>query len=461
MKIIIFLVLLLNINGYMLRNKKDQIKQQVIQQIRETIKNPYSPLYHSSYNRLAYYVDTFGPRMWGSEDMADSVDALVEEIQTYGFDKVWKENLGDITSWKRGEESVTLFEPRQYPQKLNMIGLGWSPAGTVKAEVEVVHSFEELKNINVQGKIVCFNYEWKGYSSGVQFRTNGPKLAEEAGAIGTIIRSVASVSISSPHTGMTNYQNIKYPAVAITVEDADMIDRMRQRGQKVVIEIKTSGQQYKTTSDNILAEIRGSKYPDEILLMGGHWDSWDVGSQTGANDDGAGVLECLEALKVLKYLGIRPKRTIRFIAWSGEEMGMANNGAQHYAKTHSQENHIVAFESDLGSTKPYGFGVTAGEKFTQLVTYLAQEYLTGIGAEKIYPNAGSQADSGALRTVTGTPVMNNKIVDNDTHDFYFTYHHTAGDSMWMMNADDMDDNVIAIASIMYLIADHDDPIPKN
>ncbi|CAD8184848.1 unnamed protein product [Paramecium octaurelia] len=461
MKIIIILVLLVSINAYQLRNKKDQLKSHVIQQIRETIKNPYSPLYHSSYNRLAYYVDTFGPRMWGSEDMADSVDALVQEIQDYGFDKVWKENLGEITSWKRGEESVTLYEPRQQPQKLNMIGLGWTPAGTVKAEVEVVHSFEELKNIDVKGKIVCFNYEWKGYSSGVQFRTNGPKLAEDAGAVGTIIRSVASVSISSPHTGMTNYQNIKYPAVAITVEDADMIDRMRQRGQKVVIEIMTSGQQYKTTSDNILAEIKGSKYPDEILLMGGHWDSWDVGSQTGANDDGAGVLECLEALKVLKHLGIKPKRTIRFIAWSGEEMGMANNGAQHYAKTHSQENHIVAFESDLGSTKPYGFGVTGGEKFTQLVTYLAQEYLTGIGAEKIYPNAGSQADSAALRAVTGTPIMNNKIVDNETHDFYFTYHHTAGDSMWMMDADDMDDNVIAIASIMYLIADHDDPIPKN
>ncbi|CAD8164736.1 unnamed protein product [Paramecium octaurelia] len=461
MKIVIFLVLYLSVNAYMLRNRKDQIKQQVILQLRETVKNPYSPFYHSSYNRLAYYVDTFGPRMWGSENMADSVDALVEEMQQYGFDRVWKENLGEITSWKRGEESVTLYDPREYPQKLNMIGLGWTPAGVVKAEVEVVHTFEELKHVDVKGKIVCFNFEWKGYSSSVQYRMNGPRLAEQAGAIGTIIRSVASISISSPHTGMTDYQNIKYPAVAITVEDADMIDRMRQRGQKVVIEIKTGGSQYKTTSDNVLAEIRGSKYPDEILLMGGHWDSWDVGSQTGANDDGAGVIECLEALKLFQYLGIRPKRTIRFIAWSGEEMGMQNDGAQHYAKTHSQENHIVAFESDLGSTKPYGFGVTAGEKFTQLVTYLASEYLTEIGVEKIYPNAGGSADSGALRAVTGTPVMNNQIVDNNTHDFYFTYHHTAGDSMLMMNADDMDDNVIAFASIMYLIADHDDSIPKN
>ncbi|CAD8104054.1 unnamed protein product [Paramecium sonneborni] len=195
--------------------------------------------------------------------------------------------------------------------------------------------------------------------------------------------------------------------------------------------------------------------------MGGHWDSWDVGSQTGANDDGGGVIVCLEALRILKQLGIKPKRTIRFIAWSGEEMGQNNNGASHYAKHHGTENHIIAFESDIGSTKPYGFGITAGQQFTQLVTYLAQQYLTGIGAERVYPNDGESVDSGILAEQTGTPMLNVRIADNQNHDFYFTYHHTAGDSMWMMNPQDMDDNVVAIASIMYLIADIDGPIPKD
>ncbi|CAD8186171.1 unnamed protein product [Paramecium pentaurelia] len=461
MKFIILLVFTFCVNALMLRSVKDKITEGVIQQIREQIKNPQSQYYHSAYNRLAYYVDTFGPRLWGSENMADAVDALYKDIEKMGFDRVWKENLGEITSWMRGEESVTLFEPRQIPQKLNMIGLGWTPAGVVKGEVEVVHSFEELKEKDVKGKIVCFNFEWNGYGSAIAFRFAGPVLAEKAGAIGTMIRSVASVSIASPHTGMTDYENIKYPAVAITVEDADMLDRMKKRGQKVVVEIKTGGQQYKTTSDNVFAEIKGYKYPDEILLMGGHWDSWDVGSQTGANDDGGGVIVCLEALRILNSLGIKPKRTIRFIAWSGEEMGQNNNGAFHYARNHGKDNHIIAFESDLGSTKPYGFGITAGQQFTQLVTYLAQEYLTGIGAERIYPNDGESVDSGILADFTGTPMLNNRIADNENHDFYFTYHHTAGDSMWMMNPEDMDDNVVAIASIMYLIADYDGPIPKD
>lgn len=189
-------------------------------------------------------------------------------------------------------------------------------------------------------------------------------MAQDNGAIGVLIRSLASFSIDSPHTGATSYEGLTIPAAAISVEDADMFERMSQRGQTIEVELHLENSWYDTTSDNILAEITGSKYPNEVILMGGHWDSWDTGSQTGANDDGGGVMTCLEALKILKDLGIKAKRTIRFIAWSGEEMGLPSNGAEYYATHHDNEKHILVFESDLGSTKPYGFGVTAPVRAT-------------------------------------------------------------------------------------------------
>lgn len=143
-----------------------------------------------------------------------------------------------------------------------------------------------------------------------------------------------------------------------------MFARMQARGQKIEVELHLESSWYDTTSDNVIAEITGSEYPNEVVLMGGHWDSWDTGAQTGANDDGGGVMVCLEALKVLHKLGVKPKRTIRFIAWSGEEMGLPERGAVHYANTHTKEKHVLVFESDIGSTKPYGFGVTAPVRAT-------------------------------------------------------------------------------------------------
>jgi carboxypeptidase Q len=198
--------------------------------------------------------------------------------------------------------------------------------------------------------------------------------------------------------------------------------------------------------------------------MGGHLDSWDTGSQTGANDDGGGFVVCFEALRVLSQLGLRPRRTIRFIAWTGEEMGDVKNGAKRYAENalkNGIENHILAFESDEGTTDIYGFGYTGNTKGLEFIKDIAKTYLKPINASYIKDKDGISADVEPLSEVYGIPVMRNLINDTDDQEFYFTYHHTAGDSMTMMSKEDLDRNVIAIASMMYIVADSPDSLTRD
>lgn len=192
---------------------------------------------------------------------------------------------------------------------------------------------------------------------------NGPSRAAKYGAKATLVRSVASASISSVHTGYMEYdpKYPKIPCAAITVEDAEMLQRMQNRGQTIKVNLNLQNEFVPNTySNNVIFEIVGSTYPDQVVLAGGHIDTWDTGSQTGANDDGGGFITVFEALRLLKQSGFRPKRTIRFIAWSGEESGSLIDGAAQYASTHAKElsKHVAAFESDLGSTKLLGFGHT-------------------------------------------------------------------------------------------------------
>jgi carboxypeptidase Q len=215
-----------------------------------------------------------------------------------------------------------MYEPRPVPTKLGLIGMGGSVSGNVKAEVVVVKDYDELDKLGdkVKGKIVCYNNKWTTYGQTVTYRSRGAIAAAKYGAVGVLIRSVAPDSVYSAHTGITHYDDsvTKIPIAAITLEDADMFQRMQDRKQKIVVHFilenkSTNG----ANSNNLVFEIKGSEKPDEIILAGGHIDSWDTGSQTGANDDGGGFITVFEALRLLLKNGLRPKRTLRFIAWSG------------------------------------------------------------------------------------------------------------------------------------------------
>lgn len=219
----------------------------------------------------------------------------------------------------RGAEELVLYSPRPVPQKLNLIGLGNTISGHVKAEAVVVTSWDDLdaKQDLVKGRIVVYNQPWTTYGESVQYRSEGADRASKYGAVAALVRSVASDSISSVHTGTQH--SLTIPIAAITVEDAAMLQRMQERNQTIVLELTLENKVFPGSySNNVIFELRGAEMSEEILLMGGHIDSWDTGSQTGANDDGGGFITCFEAMRLLLKNGFRPKRTIRFIAWSGE-----------------------------------------------------------------------------------------------------------------------------------------------
>lgn len=227
---------------------------------------------------------------------------------------------------------------------------------------------------------------------------------------------------------------------------------MQNRGQNITVHLIIETQFVSNCySNNVIFEIKGAEKPDEIVLAGGHIDSWDTGSQTGANDDGGGFITVFEAFRMLKKLGFRPRRTLRFIAWSGEESGSDRDGAAQYLERHLNEvnKHVAAFESDLGSTKLIGFGHTGSGK--DIVQNVLTKYMSILGASQ-YSDDGYSADVEPL-SEKGVPIFNNIIQDTPDHSFYFKYHHTAGDSMTMMNTDDLDSNVVGIAAFLYIIAD--------
>ena len=424
-------------------------------------------LRHAAYNRAAYLVDTYGTRLWGSDSLDLAIKDLHSQMVEAGFDNPRLEPLLNITHWVRGRERLMLLSPRPIPSEIPMIGLGLSVGGDVTAEVLVLRSFNELeeKKELVKGKIVVFNEDWVNYGVTVDYRVNGPSRVAKYGGLACIIRSVASKSIESPHTGGFSYDPNypKIPAAAVSIEDAHMVQRMADRGQKIVLSLHMEASfKERTTSANVVGEIKGYKYPHEVVLMGGHVDTWDVGPQTGANDDTAGFMVCFEAVRVLLKLGLRPKRTIRFIAWSGEEMNLPERGAAQYVVAHKNEidDHIICFESDYGTTRIFGFGFSGGANGLKVINSIADKYLKAINASQIVANDGEMMDTAPLLAL-GVPTVRNEIVDTEDREYYFSFHHSAGDTVDVLDADDMDSNVKAIASLFFIIADMDERFPRD
>lgn len=336
----------------------------------------------------------------------------------------------------------------------------------MRANVVVVNDWEELDSLKqkVAGKIVLFNPKWHDYDTSVDYRANGASRAAKYGALAALVRSVTPQSIESVHAGAMVYAegSPKIPTAAITTEDADMFARMQKRGQTITVELDLQSFQVAgTNSNNLVFELRGTTFPEQVILMGGHIDSWDTGSQTGANDDGGGFMTVYEALRLLKNNGFRPKRTLRFIAWSGEEFGDAKNGAHQYVSRHESEieKHIAVFESDEGSRKLIGFGFSGNATARQLLNDISSKYLSLINCNFIGDD-GEEADSADLFE-RGVPMLKNIVEDTVDQQFYFTYHHTRGDSMSIMNPDQMDSNVLGIAVLTYILADLENTIGRT
>jgi carboxypeptidase Q len=409
-----------------------------------------------AYQRLARLCDTFGPRFSGSTNLEAAIDWALAQMKSDGLENVHGEEVM-VPHWVRGAESAALLEPRA--RQLPMLGLGGSiatPPEGITAEVLVVKSFADLAGRAGQatGKIVLFNVPFTTYGETVVIRTRGAVEAAKAGAVASLIRTVAPFSIQSPHTGAMSYSNgvPKIPHAAITVEDAEMMQRMQDRGQKIVVRLMMSAAQWPDApSSNIVAEITGREKPEEIVLVSGHFDSWDVGQ--GAMDDGGGAISAWEAVRLMHALGLRPRRTVRVVLWTNEENGTA--GARGYARLHQGElaRHIVAMESDSGTFKPEGFSFVGSDAARKMIQTLAQP-LARLEAAKIL-DKGSDTDVGVLAR-DNVPTLG--LLDDETK--YFWFHHSDGDTMDKLNPRELSACAAAMAVMAWQVADAPEPLPR-
>lgn len=412
----------------------------------------------AAWSRLATLTDTFGHRLSGSRSLEGAIDWILAEMKKDGLENVRGEMVM-VPKWVRGAESAMLVSPRAMP--LHMVGLGGS-VGTrrngVTAPVMVVTSFDELtrRSAEARGKIVLFDVPFTSYGQTVRYRGGAADAAAKAGAVAALIRSVASLSMQNPHTGAMGYDTaskVRVPAAALSVEDAAMVHRMINRGEKVVITLKMSARMLPdVVSRNVVAEIVGSEKPDEVVVMGGHIDSWDVGQ--GAMDDGGGCVAAWEALRLIRKLGLRPRRTIRVVMWTNEENGL--RGGNGYRDAHRAEvnKHVLAMESDNGVFDVRGFGVTAGEGGMTMAADIGSLF-SSFGATEVTAGGGG-ADIGPIAAL-GVPTIS-PTVDGTK---YFWYHHSDADTMDKLDPREMAENVALLSVLAYVAADMPGTLPRT
>ncbi len=411
----------------------------------------------STYRRLTELTDRFGPRFSGTENLERAIDWILARMKDDGLDNVRGEPVM-VPRWVRGRESAELIEPRR--ANLPMLGLGGSiatPPQGITAEVLVVSDFDELtrRAAEAKGKIVLFNVPFTNYGATVRYRTQGAIAAARAGAVASMIASVASYSMRTPHTGTMSYDSTvpKIPHAAITVEDAQMLHRMQLRGERVVVKLSMEAQTLPDVqSRNVVAEIRGREKPDEVVVLGGHIDSWDVG--TGAMDDAGGCVAAWHALILMKKLGLQPRRTVRVVMWTNEENGLRGGNAYRDAHRNELDKHILAIESDAGVFKPLGYGVTASDSAFAIIQQVGK-LLDKIGAGNIQRGGGG-ADIGPIMAL-GVPGMGLNVQG----DKYFWFHHSEADTIDKLDPHEVNLSTATLAILAYVIADLPQPLPRQ
>jgi len=418
-----------------------------------------------AYEKLEYLSDSIGNRLTGSAQLNQAIQWAVNAMKADGLENVHTE-AAKVPHWVRGQESAEIITPAKH--KLNILGLGGT-IGTsldgITAEVVVVRSFDELDKLGeaVKGKIVLFNSPMRkdiptgqAYGEAVRYRGNGAIRAAKYGAVAALVRSVTTVSLNTPHTGAMRYDdNIpKIPAAAVTIENAELMQRLFVRGEKIVVNLKLGAQILPDTeSANVIGEIRGSEKPDEVIVVGGHLDSWDVG--TGSNDDGAGCVISMEAVRTIARLKLRPKRTIRVVLFTNEENGLY--GAVAYGNTHKQEfdKHIVAIEADSGGTRPLGFSFKGSDSAFALIQEISP-LLRNLRSDNVERSQGSPGADISVITDAGVPGLG--LRNDSTH--YFDVHHTDADTFEKMDRTDLALNVATMAIMLYVLADMPQALPR-
>lgn len=423
-----------------------------------------------AYHQLAHLTENIGPRPTGSPQALAAAQYVGEELRKLGLEV--RMQPVTVPHWVRGAETAALVE---YPgmvsgttQKIVLTALGGSsstPADGLTAEVVTVNTFDELAALGrgkVAGKIVLFNeifdkqkaaagHAFNAYGEAVRYRAAGAKAAADLGAVAALVRSVGGADYRLPHTGFSIPAGI--PAGAVTAEDADLIVHLAAQG-KVRMHLTLTPQKLADeTSYNVIADLKGSEHPEEIVVASGHLDSWDLG--TGAIDDGAGVVIAMEAAEILQRLHLRPARTLRVIAWMDEETG--GSGSKAYSSEYSSDfpHYAAAIESDSGAAHPLGFDVKASAAATELL-HPVQSVLMSIGASVMQPTSYAPGADITEMSDRGVPAFG-VMQDGRT---YFNYHHTAADTLDKVVPAELRENAAAMAVLAYALTNMKDALPR-
>jgi carboxypeptidase Q len=412
-----------------------------------------------AYQKLAYLTDRIGNRLSGSAALGRAIAWAAQTMKDDGHDVHTEKVM--VPHWVRGVEAAELTAPIARP--LRVLGLGGSvatPKAGITAPVVVVHDWAELdaKQAQVKGAIVLYDVampKWtedkgSGYGETVEYRGKGASRAAKYGGVAILMRSVTAHSLRTPHTGAMTYEDgiAKIPALAVTVEDATLITRLAAQGP-VTVHLRVDDQLLPDAeSANVIGELRGREHPEEIVVIGGHIDSWDVGQ--GAHDDGAGAVTMMQALTTLRTLGLVPRRTIRVVLFTNEENGL--RGGKTYAKDHAGElvHTVLAVESDSGGFAPRGFSVQARpeiqDRAKARITEIAA-LLGALGATRVTTGHGG-ADISPMEPA-GVPTVG---LDTDGRT-YFDIHHTEADTLDKVDPAALADDVAAVAALAYVVAD--------
>jgi len=405
---------------------------------------------HFAWDRLAVLTDTVGPRLSGSPNLDRAIAWASAEMTRDGLENVHTEKVL-VPKWVRGNESAEIVRPSRHP--LAMLGLGDSvgtPRDGIEADLYIVHGFEELEahGAELRGKIVLVNGAFTTYGESSRYRRAGASRAARHGAVAVLVRSIGPDGQRLPHTGALDYAAgvPKIPAAAIASEDADLLERMVMRGDKVAVRLKMEAHtDPDVESANVVGELRGRERPDEVVVVSGHLDSWDVGM--GATDDGGGCIAAMDALRIMKKLGLRPRRTVRVVLWTNEENG--GRGGLAYRDQHRAElaKHVAMIESDNGVFRPLGFGFNGTDSARQTLVTIAS-LLAPIGASDIV-RGGDGADISPSTREAHIPALSLEVDGSK----YFTVHHTNADTVDKINPDELAKCAAAMSVMAYVLAD--------
>ena len=414
------------------------------------------------YARLAELCDRFGPRLVGSQNHEAAISWILEQMKQDGLEQVHGEPVS-VPRWVRGPERcdlVRLGPALAAAEALPVLGLGGTigtPPEGITASILVVTNFTELTNraAEAKGRIVVFDAPFTEYGDTVRYRYSGAVSAAAVGAVGSLVRAVGPFGLRTPHTGMMSYEGAeqKIPHASLASEDTARLRRWQERGVTPVLHLQLDAHlEGEVASQNIIAELRGREHPEEIIVVGAHSDSWDVGQ--GAQDDGGGIVAAWEAVHLMKKLDLRPRRTVRVVLWTHEEAG--GRGARAYRDQHRSEltNHVFAFESDSGTFAPKGFAFTGSDAGFAQLQPLGRLLGERLGAGEIR-RGGAEADIAPL-LAEGVPVGGPRTANEK----YYWFHHTNADTVDKVDPQDLAHCTGLMAAVIYWIAEQPERLPR-